>query len=145
MIDKIDKIILNILQNNADISLTELSKKVGISVTPCWNRIKKMEKENIILSKITLIDHKKINLPLIAFLSISIPNHTSEWLSNFTKIIDKYDQIIETHRIAVEGYRKKKDKNRIDAPKIRLNDADGLSRDVHSFDPSKYANLIHRI
>ena len=51
----------------------------------------------------------------------------------------------ETQRIAVEGYKKKKDRNKIEAPKIRLSDAEGLSRDVHSLDPSKYANLIHRI
>ena len=59
-----------------------------------------MEKEGIILSRITVINNKKVNLPLIAFLSISIPNHTKEWLTKFTKIINKYDQIIETHRVA---------------------------------------------
>ncbi len=52
MVDKIDKKILEILQKNAVIPLTELSKKIGISVTPCWNRIKKMEDQKIILSKI---------------------------------------------------------------------------------------------
>ena len=100
MTDNIDKQILSILQKDANIPLTELSKKVGVSITPCWNRIKKMEKEGIILSRITVINNKKVNLPLIAFLSISIPNHTKEWLTKFTKIIDKYDQIIETHRVA---------------------------------------------
>ena len=100
MVDKIDKKILEILQKNAVIPLTELSKKIGISVTPCWNRIKKMEDQKIILSKTTVIDNNKINLPLTAFLSISIPNHSKEWLSDFTKTINKYDQIIETHRVA---------------------------------------------
>tara|TARA_B100000700_G_C14631345_1_gene662956 strand:+ start:5 stop:469 length:465 start_codon:yes stop_codon:yes gene_type:complete len=100
MIDDIDKKILELLQVDATIALTELSKKVGISITPCWNRVKKMEKEGIILSKITIINNEKVNLPLVAFLSISIPNHTKEWLSEFTKIINKYDQIIETHRVA---------------------------------------------
>ena len=100
MVDKIDKKILEILQKNAVIPLTELSKKIGISVTPCWNRIKKMEDQKIILSKKTVIDNNKINLPLTAFLSISIPNHSKEWLSDFTKTINKYDQIIETHRVA---------------------------------------------
>ena len=100
MIDDIDKKILSILQKDATIPLTELSKKVGISITPCWNRIKKMQKEEIIVSRITVVNNKKVNLPLIAFLSISIPNHTKEWLSRFTKIIKKYDQIVETHRVA---------------------------------------------
>ena len=98
--DKIDKEILRILQKNANIPLSVLSKKIGISITPCWNRIKKMEEEKIIHSKITVLNNNKINLPLVAFLSISIPNHTKEWLMKFTKIINKYDQIIETHRVA---------------------------------------------
>ena len=87
MTDNIDKQILSILQKEANIPLTELSKQVGISITPCWNRIKKMEKEGIILSRITVIDNKKVNLPLIAFLSISIPNHTKEWLEKFKIVI----------------------------------------------------------
>ena len=98
--DKIDKEILKILQKNATIPLSELSKKVGISSTPCWNRIKKMEEEKIILSKVTIIDNKKINLPNIAFLSVQAPVHTEEWLEKFILAIGKYDQIIETHRIS---------------------------------------------
>ena len=98
--DKLDKDILRILQKNVTIPLTELSKRVGISTTPCWNRIKKMEEEKIILSKIAVLNNNKINLPLTAFLSISIPNHTQKWLDNFNIVIKKYDQIIETHRVA---------------------------------------------
>ena len=70
MIDNIDKQILSILQKDSSIPLTELSKKVGVSVTPCWNRIKKMQKEGVILSRITVINNKKVNLPLISFLAI---------------------------------------------------------------------------
>ena len=100
IMDKLDKEILRLLQKNATIPLSELSKRVGISTTPCWNRIKKMEEEKIIHSKITVLNNNKINLPLTAFLSISIPNHTQKWLDNFNIIIQKYDQIIETHRVA---------------------------------------------
>jgi len=97
--DQIDKDILIILQKNATIPLSELSKRVGISTTPCWNRVKKMEEQKIIHSKITVLNNHKINLPLIAFLSISISNHTQEWKNNFNTVIKKHDQIIETHRI----------------------------------------------
>ena len=98
--DKIDKEILKIIHRNATVPLSELSKKVGISSTPCWNRNKKMEEEKIILSRITVIDNKKINLPNIAFLSVQVPTHTDEWLNKFISIIKKYDQITETHRIS---------------------------------------------
>tara|TARA_B110000196_G_C21091348_1_gene637710 strand:+ start:183 stop:647 length:465 start_codon:yes stop_codon:yes gene_type:complete len=99
-IDKIDKQILNIIQKNASMPLSEISKRVGISSTPCWNRIKKMEEEKIIKSRVTIIDNKKVNLPLIAFLSIHVPNHTDEWRVKFEDLIESKDQIIETHRIS---------------------------------------------
>tara|TARA_B110000438_G_C15315693_1_gene437302 strand:+ start:106 stop:573 length:468 start_codon:yes stop_codon:yes gene_type:complete len=98
-LDKIDKEILKIIQLNATIPLSDLSKKVGISKTPCWNRIRKMEEEGVITNRLTSIDNKKVNLPLIAFLSIHIPNHSDEWLENFKHLIKKNEQIIETHRI----------------------------------------------
>ena len=98
-IDSIDKKILEELQKNSSQPLSELSKKVGLSNTPCWNRIKKLEEEKIIKSKSIIIDNKKINLPITVFLSISIQNHTEKWLKNFEKIVNKYDQIIEVHRL----------------------------------------------
>ena len=98
-IDNIDKKILEELQKNSSIPLSELSKKVGLSNTPCWNRIKKLEEEKIIKSKSIILDNKKINLPITVFLSISIQNHTEQWLKNFEKIVNKYDQIIEVHRL----------------------------------------------
>ena len=97
--DYIDKKILEELQKNSSQPLSELSKKVGLSNTPCWNRIKKLEEEKIIKSKSIIIDNKKINLPITIFLSISIQNHTERWLKNFEKIVNKYDQIIEVHRL----------------------------------------------
>ena len=97
--DLIDKKILQELQKNSSIPLSELSKKVGLSNTPCWNRIKKLEEDKVIIAKTILIDNKKINLPIKVFLSISIQNHTAIWLDKFKKAIQKYDEIIEVHRL----------------------------------------------
>ena len=98
--DNIDKQILFALQKNATIPLSELSKKIGLSTTPCWNRIRKMEEEGIIKSRVTIINNKKINLNIVIFLSISVSSHSEEWLIAFKKIIAKYDQIIEVYRLA---------------------------------------------
>jgi len=97
--DLIDKKILKELQKNSSISLSELSRKVGLTNTPCWNRIRKMEEDKIILSKSIVLNNKKINLPITVFLSISIQNHSQVWLKNFEKIINKYDEITEVHRL----------------------------------------------
>ena len=97
--DNIDKQILSALQKNATIPLSELSKKIGLSTTPCWNRIRKMEEEGIIKSRVTVINKDKINLNITVFLSISVSSHSEEWLIAFKKIITKYDQIIEVYRL----------------------------------------------
>ena len=98
--DDLDKKILLILQKHATIPLTVLSKRVGLSTTPCWNRIKKMEEDKIIHSKVTVLNNNKINLSVTVFLSITIPNHSEKWLKKFTEVIKKYDQITEVHRIS---------------------------------------------
>tara|TARA_B100000029_G_scaffold410701_1_gene412767 strand:+ start:103 stop:564 length:462 start_codon:yes stop_codon:yes gene_type:complete len=98
--DSIDKKILSILQDDATLPLSELSKKVGISTTPCWNRIKKLEKDKIILSKTIELDNEKINLPETTFLMISIADYTEEWLYNFESVVNKEESIIEVHRIS---------------------------------------------
>ena len=97
--DEIDKKILISLQEDVSIPLSELSKKVGVSSTPCWSRIKKLENDGVIVSKTIEIDQEKINLPITIFLSISIQNNTEAWLKNFSDVINKYDEIIEVHRL----------------------------------------------
>ena len=97
--DKIDKQILRELQKNSSIPLSELSKKIGLSSTPCWNRIKKLEEDQIIKSRTIVLDNTKVNLPITVFLSISIQNHTEEWLENFKKVIHKHNEILEVHRL----------------------------------------------
>ena len=97
--DEIDKKILISLQKDVSIPLSELSKKVGISSTPCWSRIKKLEKDGVIVSKTIEIDQEKIYLPITIFLSISIQNNTEAWLKNFSEVVNKYDEIIEVHRL----------------------------------------------
>ena len=88
--DEIDKRILISLQEDVSIPLSELSKKVGISSTPCWSRIRKLEKDGVIISKTIQIDQEKINLPITVFLSISIQNNTEAWLKFFKSQKDFY-------------------------------------------------------
>ena len=97
--DDVDKKILSIIQKDATIPLSELSKKVGLSKTPSWNRIRKMEEEGIIKSRVTVLDNKKINLSIVVFLSVSVSSHSEEWLTDFKTILSRYDQIIEAYRL----------------------------------------------
>jgi len=97
--DDLDRKILEILQTNATLPLSEISKRVGISKTPCWNRIRAMEEKRIIKGRITLLDREKIGLPLVIFLAISVGCHSREWTENFIQVIQEHDEIIEVHRL----------------------------------------------
>ena len=97
--DYIDKKIIFILQRQADLALSEISKRVGLSQTPCWNRIKKLEEDGVIEKKVTLINKRKVNLPITVFLMITVRNHNSDWMKKFSEILKKYKNILEAHRI----------------------------------------------
>ena len=97
--DNIDKKIIFILQRQADLPLSEISKRVGLSQTPCWNRIRKLEEDGVIEKKVTLINKRKVNLPITVFLMITVRNHNSDWMKKFSEILKKYRNILEAHRI----------------------------------------------
>ena len=97
--DNVDKKIIFILQRQADLPLSEISKRVGLSQTPCWNRIRKLEEDGVIEKKVTLINKKKVNLPITVFLMITVRNHNSDWVEEFSQILKKYKNILEAHRI----------------------------------------------
>ena len=85
--DDIDRKLLNLLQMNSDLPLSEIAKKVGVSSTPCWNRIKRLEEKGIIKYKISVVDKEKIGYAVTVFLSISVSNHNSNWFTEF----EEYD------------------------------------------------------
>ena len=97
--DYIDKKIIFILQRQADLPLSEISKRVGLSQTPCWNRIRKLEEDGVIEKKVTIINKRKVNLPITVFLMITVRNHNSDWMKKFSEILKKYKNILEAHRI----------------------------------------------
>ena len=101
--DGIDIKLIERMQKNSDLSLLELSKSVGISKTTCWNRIQRMEENNVVLGKKILFNRNALDLPIIVFLSISVGRHSLDWVKEFSEIIEKFPEIIEAHRLTGEG------------------------------------------
>ena len=91
------------LQVSADLSLAELSRRVGISKTACWNRMQKMEEVGIILGKQVLFDRNSLGLKIVVFLSITVGRHSTDWVEKFTEVIEKFPEIVEVHRLTGEG------------------------------------------
>ena len=101
--DSINIKLIERMQEKAELSLLELSKSVGISKTACWNRLQRMEEENIILGKKILFNRNAINLPIVVFLAISVGRHSPDWVEEFSAIIEKFPEITEAHRLTGEG------------------------------------------
>ena len=91
------------LQLTADLSLSELSRRVGISKTACWNRMQRMEEEGIILGKKVLFDRESLGLKIVVFLSITVGRHSTDWVEKFSSVVEQFPEIIEVHRLTGEG------------------------------------------
>ena len=96
----IDKKILSLLQINADIPITELSKKVNLSSTPCWLRINKLYKQGYIKKKVAVIDRVKINLSTVAFVQIRTSQHNMAWSKKFIEGVKEMDEVVEFYRLS---------------------------------------------
>lgn len=102
-LDEIDYKILYLLQRDASISVADIASRVGLSPTPCWKRIKRMEEEKIILGSVTLVDPRKINCALSTYVMVRTNNHSEEWDREFTKVAKSFPEIIEICRITGEN------------------------------------------
>lgn len=101
-LDKFDREILRVLQQDATVSMAELSQKVGLSHTPCWRRVKRMEAEEIIVGKVTLLNSKKLNLGVSVFIFVTLKNHDGHSLIDFEQAVQSIDEIVECHTTSGE-------------------------------------------
>ena len=97
--DSIDRAILTLLQEAAGLPITDIARRVGISTTPCWNRIKKMEEQGVITGRTITLDREQIGLPIVVFLSISVSTQSPDWTAQFADAVNQYPEITEVHRI----------------------------------------------
>lgn len=98
--DNIDRKILTLLQSDAATPIAEIADKVGLSQTPCWKRIQKLEACGIILKRVALVAPEKIGLGLTVFASIESRDHTPEWLKSFGDSVTSMPEVIQFHRMA---------------------------------------------
>jgi len=79
--------------------LQDIAVRVGLSVNPCWRRIKRMESEGIIRARVAVLDPEKVGLNVTVFVRIKIREHTSEWVKRFAAAIRSIAEIAECHRM----------------------------------------------
>ena len=83
--DAIDRKILAVLQQDASLSVAEVGNRVGLSSTPCWKRIQKLEAEGVILKRVAVVDPDKVGLGVTVFVAIETGDHSEEWLARSPK------------------------------------------------------------
>ena len=95
-----DRKILALLQENADLSLNEVAERVGLTKNPCWRRIQKLQDSGVIRKKVALLDARKLNLGVTVFVNIRTTQHTVEWLKKFARVVDEIPEIVEFYRMS---------------------------------------------
>ena len=98
--DAIDRKILAVLQENAALSVAEIGSRVGLSSTPCWKRIQRLESEDVIQKRVALVDQDRIGLGVTIFVSIETGDHSQEWLDRFAQTVGAMPEVMEFYRMA---------------------------------------------
>ena len=96
-LDDYDRNILRALQQNADYSMAELGTMIGLSHTPCWRRLKRLEAEGIIRGKVTLLDPKLLNLGVTVHAYITIKTHEGSALEDFEASVQGIPEVVECY------------------------------------------------
>ena len=98
--DATDRKILSLLQGDASLSVAEIGSRVGLSSTPCWKRIQRLEADGVIQRRVALVDQDKIGLGITVFVSIETGDHSQDWLSKFADMVGAMPEVMEFYRMA---------------------------------------------
>ena len=99
-LDKYDFSILAALQVDGTLSVAALSEKIGLSSTPCWKRVKRLEEDGYIESRVAIVNRQKVGLPVTVFVSITTSEHDEKWLNRFAAAVVALPEVLEFHRMS---------------------------------------------
>ncbi len=148
-LDKTDKKLLSILQQDSTVSLNELAETVNLTTTPCWKRLKRLEEGGVISKRVALLNPEKLGLLFTAFVLIKTRDHSHDWYSEFVETVTLFPEVMEFYRMAGEyDYMMKvqvEDMRRFDEfYKKLVNSVDGISDVTSTFamEPLKYTTAL---
>ncbi|MEJ0058357.1 MAG: Lrp/AsnC family transcriptional regulator [Terricaulis sp.] len=94
-LDAVDAKILDLLQQDASLSIAEIAERVGLSSSPCWRRIERLKKIGIILKQVTLLDYEKLGLGFEVFASVKLQLPSRENLEKFEQAVAKWPEVVD--------------------------------------------------
>ncbi|MDX2211406.1 MAG: Lrp/AsnC family transcriptional regulator [Sphingopyxis sp.] len=100
ILDNVDRRILALLQCDATLSIADVAERVGLSQTPCWKRIKRLEADGIITDRVALLDRAKLGVGTTVFVSVRTSQHDEDWLVQFAQAIGAIPEVTEFYRMS---------------------------------------------
>ncbi len=100
MLDSLDIQILDALQRDATLSAAALGAQVGLSSTPCWKRVKRLEDDGLIERRVAIVNRQAVGLPVTVFVSIRAGQHDEKWLVRFAAVVSALPEVQEFHRMS---------------------------------------------
>ena len=101
-LDRFDRRILNELQLAGDLSMQELGDRVGLSHTPCWRRVKRLQERGLIRRRVTLLDAEQLDLAVNVFVNVSLKRHQENALSRFEEAVVDIPEVVECYSVSGE-------------------------------------------
>jgi Lrp/AsnC family transcriptional regulator len=98
--DEIDRKLLAILQEDATLSIAQMAERVGLSPTPCWKRIQKLEATGVVTRRVALVDPDLVGVGLSVFIAVEAGDHTPAWLERFAATVASMPEVMEVYRMA---------------------------------------------
>jgi len=98
--DEIDRKLLELLQDDATLSIAQLAERIGLSATPCWKRIQKLEAKGVISRRVALVDPDRVGVRLAVFVEVEAGAHTPEWLERFSAGVAAMPEVMALYRMA---------------------------------------------
>jgi Lrp/AsnC family transcriptional regulator len=98
--DAIDRKILNVLQLDSSLSVAEIGHRVGLSSTPCWKRIQRLEADGVITRRVALVDQNKVGVGINVFVSVETGDHSQDWLERFAQTVSAMPEVLDFFRMA---------------------------------------------
>jgi Lrp/AsnC family transcriptional regulator len=100
--DAIDQKILACLQVNAAMPIEEIAAQAGLSTSPCWRRIQKLEAAGVIKARVALLDPSRMNVGVTVFVAVRTNQHNAAWAERFCRAVHKIPEVVEFYRMSGE-------------------------------------------
>ena len=99
-LDRTDRRILALLQQDCTLPIAELAKRVGLSQTPCWKRVQRLEATGVIERRVALLSPERVGVGLTVFVAVETADHSPGWLARFAEAVSAMPEVVQAHRMA---------------------------------------------